>query len=41
MYMEDVSLVSPVSFLKANPNMAIFLPEIVLNIEEITCGNTT
>ncbi|RHN55530.1 hypothetical protein MtrunA17_Chr5g0418851 [Medicago truncatula] len=29
-----VSLVSPVSFLKANPKTAIFFPETVLNIEE-------
>ena len=32
--MAGVSRVSPVSFLKANPKMAIFLPDTVLNMEE-------
>ena len=31
--MAGVSRVSPVSFLKAKPRMAIFLPETVLNME--------
>ncbi|KAJ6844551.1 uncharacterized protein M6B38_293155 [Iris pallida] len=34
--MAGVSLVSPVSFLKANPSTAIFLPETVLNIDATT-----
>ncbi|KAJ6803686.1 uncharacterized protein M6B38_189425 [Iris pallida] len=34
--MAGVSLVSPVSFLKANPSTAIFFPETVLNIDATT-----
>lgn len=33
--MAGVSLVSLVSFLKAKPRIAIFLPEIVLNMASI------